>query len=66
MGINTHLSPLSRRAETDSKTNRQDPDRKISTVELDDELYNLDSRIFKRDITPVTSHISYVVLLPKD
>ena len=33
---------------------------------LDNELYSLDSRIFKREITPVISYTSHVVLLLND
>ena len=36
------------------------------TAEPNDKLYSLDSRIFKREITPGISHISDVVLLRKD
>ena len=43
-----------------------DPDKRSDkTAELDDELYSLDSRIFKREITPVISYGLPRSLLPK-
>ena len=52
--------------ERQRQTYRQDPDKQIRTAELDDELYSLDGRICKREIIPVTLHISYIVPLLKD
>ena len=66
MGINTHLSPASRRAESEKQTGSTRSRPAIRTAEPDNELDSFDSRIFKRDITPVISHIVYIVLLPKD
>ena len=37
-----------------------------TTAEPDDELYSLDSRILKIEITSVVLHVTQVVLLPKD
>ena len=62
MGINTLLSPVFReKKQTELKIQTIDQ----TAAEPEDELYSLDSRIFKRDITPVISHIFHVVLLPK-
>ena len=57
---------LSRRAK--SKTDRADQILSSNqvTAALDNEPYSLDGTIFKREITPVISHISHRVLLPKD
>ena len=64
-GINTLLSPLSTRGESETQTNKiQTND--LTAAELDDELHCLDCRIFITEITPVTSHIYHVVLLYKD
>ena len=58
---------LSRRTEAEKENTELRMQASDQTAaELDDELYSLASRIFKREITTVISHISHVVLLPKD
>ena len=58
-GINSLLSPLSRSAESETEKIQTE----IRKAELDNELHSLEIRIFKREITPVISHLSHIVLL---
>ena len=59
------LAPFQKGSHRD-QTIRQTSNMRDPTAELDDELDNLDRRIFKGEITTVMSDIYNVVLLPKD
>ena len=50
----------------DRQTDSPHPGKQIRTAKLDDELHSLDGRISKREITPIISDITNIVLLTKD